>query len=182
MGGRPRGLPLVFEATRTDADHLGMDPDDIVEAKFAELLEREELRRARTGEVLTVAILDVDGFGRINADHGDEAGDAVLEACAGALHDTLRSVDVVARTGADEYAVLLHATGSAGAEGWAERFHAAVDERTLQLDTGAVTCALGLCSTGDDITLMEAAASARRRMAAIQEVRRLLRERSSEEL
>jgi diguanylate cyclase (GGDEF)-like protein len=158
-----------------------MDRDDAVPEKFAELLEREELRRARTGEVLTVAVLDVDGLGAINVEHGDEAGDAVLQACADALHATLRSVDVVARTGADEYSVLLHATGSVGAEGWAERFGAAFDVATAGLGTPSTSCALGLGSTSETVSLMEAAARARRRMAAIQEVRRVLRERFSEE-
>jgi diguanylate cyclase (GGDEF)-like protein len=158
-----------------------MGLESAVPQKFLELLEREELRRARTGEVLTVAVIDVDGLGHINATHGDEAGDAVLSACADALHKTLRAVDVVARSGADEYSVLLHATESAGAEGWAERFHGALEAETAPLGTGDVTCALGVASTSDSVTLMEAAASARRRMAAIQEVRRLLRERASEE-
>ena len=78
--------------------------------------------------------------------------------------------------------MLLHATGSVGAEGWAERFGAAFDAATAALPGGSATCALGLGSTGDTVSLMEAAANARRRMAAIQEVRRMLRERSSEEL
>lgn len=157
-----------------------MDPGPSVPDEFADLLQREELRRARTAEIITVAVLDVDGLEEINTRYGRELGDTALAACLDALHETLRAIDVVARTGADEFSVLLHATDGAGADGWAARFDLALESETSGLDPGPITCALGLCCTTEAPTLMEAGIRARRRMAAIQEVRRLLRERSSD--
>lgn len=156
-----------------------MEPGPAVPEKFAELLEREELRRARTGELLTVAVLDVDGIDVINRRHSEDVGDQVLASCADALHKTLRAVDVIARTGPDEFCILLHATDGEGADGWAARFDIALEAETTGLPTGPVTCAVGLCCTSEAPSLMEAAIRARRRMAAIQQVRRLLRERPS---
>ncbi len=178
MSGRP--IPASRSRLRTGAAlpiKWKVDPGPVVPEKFAELLEREELRRARTGEVLTVAILDVDGIDVINRRHSQDVGDEVLGACNEALHKTLRGVDVIARTGADEFCILLHATDGAGADGWAARFDLALEAETMPLATGPVTCAVGVCCTSEAPSLMEAAIRARRRMAAIQQVRRLLRER-----
>ena len=89
---------------------------------FDALVAREELRRARTGETLTVAMLDVDGLRWVNAHHGAGTGSDVLRLCVSTIRSTLRAVDELARMGPDEFAVLLHATDSRNANIWADRF------------------------------------------------------------
>ena len=57
---------------------------------FDALLAREELRRGRTGELLSVAMIDVDGLRRINREHGASAGSDVLRLGVTTLRSTLR--------------------------------------------------------------------------------------------
>jgi diguanylate cyclase (GGDEF)-like protein len=166
------------------ADEYGVDPlAELPSAEdFQDLLVREELRRARTGESLTVAMLDVDGLRRVNARHGAAAGSEVLRLCVATLRSTLRAVDEVARTGPDEFSVLLHATDSRNASIWANRFEDELQAVSFELDAGPVTCSIGLADTSADITLMEAAVRAHRRMEVVQTVRKLRRDRGGDAL
>ena len=166
------------------ADDYGVDPlAELPSAEdFEALLVREELRRARTGESLTVAMLDVDGLRRVNARHGAAAGSEVLRLCVTTLRSTLRAVDELARTGPDEFSVLLHATDARNAAIWADRFEDELQAVSFELDAGPVTCSIGIADTSADITLMEAATRAHRRMEVVQTVRKLRRDRGGDAL
>jgi c-di-GMP phosphodiesterase len=146
---------------------------------FMALLEREELRRGRTNESLAVAVLDLDGLGAVNKVHGAAVGTHLLRTCAEVLHQTLRGVDEVARTGADEFSVLLHATDAERAAAWEERFEDMLDACGRNLPASPVTCSIGIADTGEAATLMDVAIRARRRMEVIQTVRKLRRARES---
>jgi diguanylate cyclase (GGDEF)-like protein len=158
-----------------------MDPlSDLPGAQeFAELLAREELRRGRTGETLVVAVLDVDGLGAVNKRHGAAVGTQLLRTCAEVLHQTLRGVDQLARTGPDEFSVLLHATDAEKASAWEERFEDMLDACGRNLPAAALTCSIGIADSGESPTLMDVAVRARRRMEVIQTVRKLRRARES---
>jgi diguanylate cyclase (GGDEF)-like protein len=153
------------------------DADD-----FQALLAREELRRARTGESLTVAMLDVDGLRWVNAHHGAGAGSQILRLCVSTLRSSLRAVDELARTGPDEFSVLLHATDSRNANIWADRFEDELQAVSFELDAGPVTCSIGIADTSARITLMDAAARAHRRMEVVQTMRKLRRTRGGDAL
>jgi diguanylate cyclase (GGDEF)-like protein len=77
------------------------------------VLELELARAGRQGSEVSVALFDVDDFGAINEAAGRDAGDDVLRSVAAVLAGSVRLVDTVARSGADEF--LLVAPGSAGA-------------------------------------------------------------------
>jgi diguanylate cyclase (GGDEF)-like protein len=158
-----------------------MDPlSDLPGAEeFAQLLAREELRRGRTSESLAVAVLDLDGLGAVNKLHGAAVGTQLLRTSAEVLHQTLRGVDEVARTGPDEFSVLLHATDSVKAAAWEERFEDMLDACARNLPAGPVTCSIGIADSGEAPTLMEVAVRARRRMEVIQTVRKLRRARET---
>ena len=158
-----------------------MDPlSDLPGAEeFAQLLAREELRRGRTSEALAVAVVDLDGLGSVNKRHGAAVGTHVLRTCAEVLHQTVRGIDEVARTGPDDFSILLHATDAEKAAVWEERFEDMLDACGRNLPASPVTCSIGIADTAEAPTLMEVAVRARRRMEVIQTVRKLRRARES---
>ncbi len=70
-------------------------------------MEREQSRSERQGTSLSLALLDLDDFKRLNDEHGHEAGDEALIHVVRIIRDTLRSMDVVGRFGGEEFIVLL---------------------------------------------------------------------------
>ena len=158
-----------------------MDPlSDLPGAdEFEQLLIREELRRGRTSEALAIAVLDLDGLSAVNNSHGAAVGTHLLRTCAEVLHQTVRGVDKVARTGPDEFSVLLHATDAERAVAWEERFEDMLDACARNLPASPVTCSIGIADSAEAPTLMEVAVRARRRMEVIQTVRKLRRARES---
>jgi len=147
--------------------------------EFAELLAREDLRRGRTSEPLAIAVLDLDGLGSVNKVHGAAVGTQLLRTCVEVLSQTIRGVDEIARTGPDEFSVLLHATDADRATAWEERFEDMLDACGRNMPASPVTCSIGIADTAEAPTLMEVAVRARRRMEVIQTVRKLRRARES---
>ena len=158
-----------------------MDPlSDLLDAAtFAALLAREELRRGRTGESLAVAVLDLDGIRAINERHGAAAGTEVLRRCAEAVRTTIRTVDQMARTGPDDFSILLHATDSRSAQIWADRFEETFETCARDHPAAPITCSVGVADSEEAATLLDVAARARKRMEVVQTVRKLRRARDS---
>ena len=98
------------------------------ERTFARVLELELARAGRQGSEVSVAIVDIDGFGATNESAGREAGDDILRAVASIVAESVRLVDTVARAGGDEFVVV--APGSAGMT-VARRIAAAVEALPL---------------------------------------------------
>lgn len=93
---------------------------------FFEAGQTELARCRRYKSPFSLLMMDLDHFKRINDGHGHAAGDEVLRAMAGLLKRNLRDVDVPARIGGEEFAVLLPSTGLEGAMVAAERIRQAV--------------------------------------------------------
>jgi diguanylate cyclase (GGDEF)-like protein len=74
---------------------------------FKRRLEQELSRAGRHHNTLTVAMIDIDHFKRINDSYGHPAGDAVLARLASILNASVRSHDVVARYGGEEFGIIL---------------------------------------------------------------------------
>ncbi|MEW5727355.1 MAG: sensor domain-containing diguanylate cyclase [Pseudomonadota bacterium] len=86
-----------------------------------------ELERAlRYGHDLSVIMLDIDHFKRINDTHGHAVGDEALKALVATIQAALREMDVLGRLGGEEFSVLLPETGLPGAVEVAERLRAAI--------------------------------------------------------
>jgi diguanylate cyclase (GGDEF)-like protein/PAS domain S-box-containing protein len=88
---------------------------------FFEAAELELTRNRRTPRPTALILFDADHFKQINDRHGHPAGDCVLRQLGLALSSTFRQIDVVARVGGEEFAVLLPSSNLAGAMVVAER-------------------------------------------------------------
>ncbi|MDP1648330.1 MAG: GGDEF domain-containing protein [Rubrivivax sp.] len=88
---------------------------------FELALAREVDRVARSGEPALLLTLDIDHFKNVNDTWGHAAGDQVLKAVAIALLDSVRPMDLVARVGGEEFAIILPNCGTAFGEAVAER-------------------------------------------------------------
>lgn len=91
-------------------------------ARLAEEIERS----ARYHAPLSLVLLDLDGFAERNRFFGFEAGDRALETAVAVIKSKIRTVDVLVRLGADEYAVILPETGEAGARIAADRLRSGI--------------------------------------------------------
>ena len=75
-----------------------------------DVFERETARSDRRGTPLCVALLDLDDFKRLNDTYGHQAGDSALKHLVKIVKETLRSMDVIARFGGEEFLILLPET------------------------------------------------------------------------
>jgi diguanylate cyclase (GGDEF)-like protein len=92
-------------------------------------------------------MVDLDDFKRVNDEHGHQAGDRVLRAIAGALRAAVRTSDVVARYGGDEFVVLMPDTDEGEAKNVAARAEAAVADLVHPMADGSavrISCSVGL--------------------------------------
>lgn len=99
---------------------------------FDQALEREHVRQQRTASPLSVLMLDVDHFKNVNDRYGHSTGDDYLRAIAQVLKKTvMRSTDLAARHGGEEFACLLPDTGAPQAQALAERIRQSIERLTL---------------------------------------------------
>lgn len=113
---------------------------------FEMALEREIDRVARAGDVALLLLLDIDHFKRVNDSHGHAAGDGVIKAVAEAIQQAVRPMDTVARTGGEEFAVVLPNCPSSFGPTVAERIRANVAALSIAVSPGVilgVTVSLG---------------------------------------
>jgi two-component system cell cycle response regulator len=113
-----------------------------------ELLAQEFARAGRYDDTLSVLLMDIDHFKRVNDEHGHPAGDAVLRDVALVLRDVLRSVDAVGRYGGEEFIAILPHTGREEARRAAERVRAAVESHRFHVGAGElrITLSVGIAS------------------------------------
>lgn len=115
----------------------------------------------RTGRNLAIALLDLDLFKQVNDRHGHQAGDAALQGFAEAARGALRSTDLLARWGGEEFLIAFpDATIDGAAEGL-QRLRQALDGRFADIDPELhITFSAGLVDArpGDDLgTVLERA-------------------------
>lgn len=91
------------------------------QSEFQTRLEKEIARAARYHSPLSLVLLDLDGFAARNQALGAEAGDQARQNAVTVMKSKIRTVDVLARLGEGEYAVILPETGEAGARVAADR-------------------------------------------------------------
>ena len=82
-------------------------------------------RDQRASQHTTIVEIDLDGFKAYNDEHGHAAGDTLLTGLADAWRTELRHTDILARTGGDEFVLVLPATSTEEAEALVGRMHRA---------------------------------------------------------
>lgn len=132
-------LYSLSNQARHTIDHLHEQADRLVDLAqtdpltalpnrryFIELLEREFARARRYYRPLTLLYLDLDEFKELNDRHGHLFGDEILRGASRSLKAVLRSTDLLARIGGDEFAVLLPETNLRGAQNVASKLRRAL--------------------------------------------------------
>jgi diguanylate cyclase (GGDEF)-like protein len=154
---------LEMQATRRLYESAMHDPltgvynrrylDDHLAAEFA--------FAARHGSELALLLIDADHFKRVNDTWGHGAGDTALRALAGHLVRSVRSEDMIARFGGEEFAVLARETSASGALAVAERIRKSVERTPVQLDAGqsvSLTVSIGVVHMGGNRAYLTAQA------------------------
>lgn len=113
---------------------------------FEEALEREFSRSKRYKNPFALVCFDIDHFKKINETHGHLGGDEVLRRLASLLRSNVRTNDLIARVGGEEFAVLLPETDKPGAVAFAEKVRRLVERERFayQEKVLRVTLSLGV--------------------------------------
>ncbi len=146
------GLRRLLNETEAQRSHLealaGIDPlTGLYNRRELFVRADQEIMRAqRNGETLAVLMIDLDDFRAVNARHGHALGDALLQAVAAAMRQTLRRVDVAGRIGGEEFVVLLPDTRVEAAQAAAERLRRAISTAQADIDGKkvSVTASIGV--------------------------------------
>jgi diguanylate cyclase (GGDEF)-like protein len=126
--------------------------------RFQETLSSEVARSQRFDQGLGLVMLDIDDFKKVNDTYGHQQGDIVLREVARVLSESSRAIDLPARYGGEELAVVLPGTDLEGAYDLAERVREGIEglEFPLVDESGSarsirITASLGAAALGDHI-------------------------------
>lgn len=110
--------------------------------KLDQSLKMETKRFERYGRPVSIILMDIDYFKKINDTYGHQAGDEVLKTVSAILTDNLRQIDVIGRWGGEEFLIICPETDLECACGIAEKLRKTVESHDFGLDI-AVTCSFG---------------------------------------
>ena len=113
---------------------------------FNDLLGKEIANVNQHGRPLSIMILDIDHFKSINDTYGHTVGDQVLKIFYQACKDAVRSSDVVARVGGEEFVIVMPDTNLNNAKHFAERLRSSVEQLAIQIEHHliSVTVSIGV--------------------------------------
>jgi len=120
---------------------------------FVDVLERELARCRRHNRALSLVLIDVDHFKKINDKHGHLAGDHVLREVASLIRSRIRREDILARYGGEEFGVLVPEVDLKGATTMAEKTRKLVEKHKFSFDDVVipVTISAGVASISKKI-------------------------------
>jgi diguanylate cyclase (GGDEF)-like protein len=106
---------------------------------FFEMAERELMRSRRSGKPLALLMIDIDHFKMVNDKYGHLAGDEVLKSLCITSQGMIRNIDIVARIGGEEFAIILPETNPGQARVVAERLKDKLSETYIEFPNGDKT-------------------------------------------
>jgi diguanylate cyclase (GGDEF)-like protein/PAS domain S-box-containing protein len=116
---------------------------------FYTLLNEEIQRAGRYDRPLSLLMIDIDFFKRVNDTHGHQAGDAILKGLSALLERQARAIDRVCRYGGEEIAVILLETDADSAPHIAERLRQSVEREPFEIGAGRhlhITISIGVAT------------------------------------
>lgn len=116
---------------------------------FAEHYEKESAGSKRYKNQLSLVMMDLDYFKKINDTYGHNIGDYVLKTFASIVIKTIREADIFARWGGEEFVLLLKNIGCDEAFGVAEKIRHEVEHYDFN-EAGKVTCSIGICEVMEE--------------------------------
>ncbi len=120
---------------------------------FITLLENEIRRCQRYNRNMSLIMMDIDNFKRINDTYGHLTGDAILKNFASVLQETIRTIDVPARYGGEEFVVILPETNKNDAVAIAERIRKNIEKIVVKVgnnDEISPTVSVGIAQYATD--------------------------------
>lgn len=122
---------------------------------LSDRLEEELLRSQRYSRLLSLLMVDIDGFKGYNDTFGHPIGDKALKATAESILRCVRSVDIASRYGGDEFVIILPETGKTLAVSIAERLRSDVAEIESLPEGVTLTISIGIASYPEDGKISE---------------------------
>lgn len=118
---------------------------------FQEILEAEIQRSIRYNHPVSLLLLDVDFFKRVNDTYGHPAGDHVLRQISLKMAKLVRHCDIVARYGGEEFAIILPEIRKSGAKVLAQRIRRGIEQLQITITSQQleITVSVGVSSTDD---------------------------------
>ncbi|MBL0162155.1 MAG: GGDEF domain-containing protein [Xanthomonadales bacterium] len=124
---------------------------------MTELANKEIAASKRHGRALSLLILDIDHFKRINDQFGHEVGDLALCRFVGLVREVMRETDTLARIGGEEFVLILPDTNASAAYTMAERIRKRLDETDFPVSGWPVSlrASIGVGTLGPQINHLE---------------------------
>jgi diguanylate cyclase (GGDEF)-like protein len=131
---------LVTELQRELADQASTDPltGAMNRRAMEEAAQRETARSLRHDRPLCMIVIDIDNFKHLNDTRGHAAGDRALQALVRSIQAILRTQDLLARMGGEEFAILLPDTPVSPAVAAAQRVRQAIESLEVPFETGPI--------------------------------------------
>lgn len=166
---RIRNAVNIYRLQQRLRDQIIRDPLTNVHNRryFMDRMNREIERSRRYKRELSLVMLDIDHFKKINDVHGHQTGDATLKLFGKVVSDTVRTCDIVCRIGGEEFVIVCPECSAEQAERAVERIRENMEKCEWRNSAGelmpTVTFSAGVTETGEDIdfdTLVREADSA----------------------
>lgn len=115
---------------------------------FNAILLKEIKKAERYSHTFSLLLIDADNLKEINDRYGHEAGDRLIKMLAGTMQECLRTSDILARNGGDEFIALLPETDSRHARDASERIRSAIENTSFDMNGNCITSSVSIGIAG----------------------------------